>query len=340
VLSNLGAGPHVIQVSYQSDSYFEPSNAADTNLTVAQSSTTTGLTSSAPSAAIGSTVTFTASVVSSVPGSIPAGTISLIIDGIARASTSLDTSGQAIFMVTFDGSQPYLSEGSHSVYAKYIGNTNTAASDSSGSTITQVIGRASNTVLSASSGSPAYGQDLTFTATVSPAVAIALVPGGSVTFFVNGVNSGTFTLDGAGQASITLTRPSAGTYSVQAVYNGDSSFAASSANLSRVVSAAPTTLSLSTSSSFITQGQSVRFTAVVSSQSPTSGTPDGVVNFYIDNALVASIMLGLDGVASFSTSGLSVGGHTIKAVFASSGNFVASSASVSESVGRQPGRRT
>jgi hypothetical protein len=203
-----------------------------------------------------------------------------------------------------------------------------------------VIGKATTTSMTASSSSPGFGENLTFTATVSPVVGIALVPGGSVTFFVNGINSGTVGLDPSGQASITLTRPDAGTYSVQAVYSGDASFASSSGALSRAVSAAPTSLILTSSSPFITQGQSVRFTASVSSQSSVSGTPEGYVSFYVDNLLYASITLGLDGTASFSTSSLGVGGHTIRAVFVSSGNFVSSSASVSESVGRLPGRRT
>ena len=62
------------------------------------------------------------------------------------------------------------------------------------------------------------------------------------------------------------------------------------------------------------------FTATVVPVSPGSGTPTGTVAFYADLSLLGTATLA-GGVASISTSVLSIGDHTIWAAYGGDGNF-------------------
>ena len=66
-------------------------------------------------------------------------------------------------------------------------------------------------------------------------------------------------------------------------------------------------------------------TATVTADAPGSGTPTGTVNFYDGDSLLATVTL-VDGVTSYSTSALSIGEHTIRAVYGGDANFNGSEA--------------
>src|SRR5439155_10707464 len=68
-------------------------------------------------------------------------------------------------------------------------------------------------------------------------------------------------------------------------------------------------------------GQSVTFTATVAS---TAGTPGGTVTFMEGAATLGTGNLNGSGVATFGTSSLATGPHTITAVYGASGNFAGS----------------
>ena len=107
--------------------------------------------------------------------------------------------------------------------------------------ISQVVNKASTSSTVASSGNPsAYGQTVTFTATISvasPGSTAAAYPTGTVTFYDSGTSIGTGTLSvvsGQDVATFTTNALSTGTDSITATYtSGDSNFNASP------VSAAP-----------------------------------------------------------------------------------------------------
>src|SRR5262249_29760569 len=77
--------------------------------------------------------------------------------------------------------------------------------------------------------------------------------------------------------------------------------------------------------------QAVTFTATVMPASG-SGTPTGTVQFQIDGINAGAAVALTSGSASFSTAALTVGTHTITALYSGSGSFVASCGAFTETV--------
>lgn len=75
-----------------------------------------------------------------------------------------------------------------------------------------------------------------------------------------------------------------------------------------------------------TFGQSVTFTTSVSASVPGSGTPTGSVAYYDSSVLLGSANLSSAGKATFMTSGLSQGSHTIYEIYSGDANFNSNSA--------------
>jgi hypothetical protein len=117
-----------------------------------------------------------------------------------------------------------------------------------------------------------------------------------------------------------------------AVYSGDSTFAGStSAVLGQTLKKAATQVTLTSSGAAPVRGQAVTFTATVAAVSPGSGTPTGTVTF-TNNGVVLGTATIHGGVATFTTSALTVGAHTIKAAYGGDADFTASSRAISQMV--------
>jgi hypothetical protein len=99
-------------------------------------------------------------------------------------------------------------------------------------------GLATVTAVTASAGTSVYGQSVTFTATVS---AGSPVPG-TVTFRDGSSTLRTVPLDGSGHASYTTAGLGAGSHTITAVYNGNSTCQPGSGSTSLTVSPAPLTI--------------------------------------------------------------------------------------------------
>jgi hypothetical protein len=120
-----------------------------------------------------------------------------------------------------------------------------------------------------------------------------------------------------------------GSHSITASYSGDANFGgSSSATFSQVVNGAATTTTLVSSLNPSVAGQSVKFTATVSSA--VSGTQSGTVSFYLDGSTTPAQSSAISGgAATFSTNSLSGGSHTVTAAFGSTNaNFQGSSSAV------------
>jgi plastocyanin len=193
-----------------------------------------------------------------------------------------------------------------------------------GTVIVQAATTAATTTTLATSGSPsAVGEEVIFTATVTSG---AGTPAGNVTFKTDGVDLGApVALNGAGVATISTSALTAGTHSITAFYGGNASFSASEAlAVSQVVKANTTTV-IETSGSPSAVGQSVTFTAIVTSG---AGTPAGNVTFTSDGAdLGAPVALSGAGIAVMNTSALTAGTHSIVASYSGNPNFSGSSSS-------------
>jgi hypothetical protein len=173
-----------------------------------------------------------------------------------------------------------------------------------------------------------YGQRVTFVALVLPGASGFGMPTGTVTFKDGGVTIGTRTLNAWGLATYSTTSLSVGRHSITAVYGGDSSFNGSTPSaLSQKVNKASTTKVISSANPSVS-GRSVTFTATVSANEPGSGTPTGTVTFKDGGKVLGTATLDASGKASYSTSSLSVGAHSITAVYSGDGNFGGSTSSV------------
>ena len=172
-----------------------------------------------------------------------------------------------------------------------------------------------------SPAAPVYGQTFSVGVSVS---SIDGSPTGTVQFLIDGVNSGSAVTLNAGAASFTAPALTGGPHTLGVSYSGDSSFAAGTQQetISIGKQASATTLKLSTTS--INPGQPVTLTATVTAA--TSGSPSGTVTFFDGSTTLGSGTLS-SGVATYTTSSLLSGSHSITATYNGDGNFLSSSAS-------------
>jgi hypothetical protein len=185
--------------------------------------------------------------------------------------------------------------------------------------------KAASTTALVGSGSPALvGQQVTFTATVSGA---AGTPTGTMFFRDGSVGLASVPLDGNGTATFSTAGLSVGLHTIYAIYLGSSSYATSYITLRQAI-VQPSTTSLTAAPNPATFGQVVTFTATVSG---AGGIPTGSVIFKDGSTTLASVAL-VNGVATFSTSRLVAGTHSISAGYGGSTSYAASSGTTGEIV--------
>jgi hypothetical protein len=191
----------------------------------------------------------------------------------------------------------------------------------------------SATQLVSSQNPSVVGQPVTVTATVSRLENVPQTPTGVVTFY-EGLNVlGRGTLNAQGQASFTTYTLSTGYHSLTAAYEGDPHFSASTSRvLNELVNQDTTTTTLALSTSPMTIGQTLTMSATVAGAAPGFGPPTGVVMFRDGTATIGVGTLS-GGVASFSTSALPAGSHSLSALYLGDDNFRGSTSSaVSETI--------
>ena len=181
------------------------------------------------------------------------------------------------------------------------------------------------TTVTSSVDPSALGQSVKFTATVTSTYGSSVTPTGTVTFFDGSTFLGTGVLGGCCGALCTMTTSQlpGGTHTITAVYSGTINLAGNtSPAFNQTVNKATTSTALAAAPNPSVFGQSVVFTATVTS---SAGTPTGTVTFD-DGA--ASIGTGLlrGGRATFVTTSLSAASHPITVVYGSDTNFAASTA--------------
>ncbi|MGH4023283.1 MAG: Ig-like domain repeat protein, partial [Pseudonocardiaceae bacterium] len=322
--TTLAAGTHTVTATYSGDACFNASTGT-LSYTTTKANSSTALFAFPNPSVCGQSVTFTAVVTAVAPGTgSPTGTVTFTVDGTPSAPVPL-VGGVAGFSTT-------LAAGAHTVTATYNGDT---CFNTSTASLTQNVTKAnSTTTLTASPASSVCGQPVTFTATVTPVAPGTGTPSGTVTFTVNGTPSAPVTLVG-GVATFTAT-PAVGTQTVTAVYSGDSCFNTSTATLTYTTTKANTTTTLTASPNPSTVGQTVTFTATVTAVPPGTGTPSGTVNFSVDGGAPTAVPL-VGGQATFSTSTLTAGTHTVTATYSGDSCFNTSTATVTQTVSQGGG---
>ncbi len=309
----LTSGPHAVTATYGGDVVFASSTDSLTQTVLGILTTTTVTSNRVPSSTYGQSVTFTAAVVPSSGAAVPTGTVQFRVDGAAFGlPVALNALGRATLATTT------LSAGTHSIVAVYSGSgvhvTSTSAPYS------QVVLRATPTLtITSNRTTGVYGRSVTFTARVQPAGAT-----GTVQFRVDGVAVGSpVTLDATGRATFVSTTLSVGTHQVSYTYSGNGNFnAATSGNRAYTVTRASSLAVVRTSGSPAARGTTVTFTATVSAVAPGSGVPSGTVRFMVDGVVRATVAINASGVATWSTTTLTVGRHTVSVAYAGDTRFV------------------
>ncbi|MGB2605220.1 MAG: Ig-like domain repeat protein [Candidatus Sulfotelmatobacter sp.] len=313
--SALSGGTHSITATYNGNTDFLSSISPGLSQVVHPASTTATLTSSRSTSTFGQGITFTSKVTSGV--GTPTGSVT-IKNGTATLGTVPLASGTATFTTST------LSAGSHSITAVYDGATDFATSTSKA--VKETVNKATTKTALASSLNPSsFGQSVTFNATVSPQFGGTVT--GTVVFKDGATALGSRTLSG-GKASLTLSSLHAGNHAITASYDGNTDLLSStSAVVTQVVHKANTKTALTSSPNPSTSGQGVTFTATITPS--FTGTPTGTVTFR-DNT--KATVLGTGAVnssrkASFTTSKLAVGTHSVSASYGGDTNFNTSTSS-------------
>jgi len=263
------------------------------------------------------TVTLTAAIAPQFGGSA-SGTITFLDGVTSLGRVSVSNNAASLNVST-------LALGAHPITASYSGDANLTSSTSS--SVSQVVNKAATIGVVTPSANPAFiNQTITYTATVSGVFGGS--PTGTVTFKNGATTLGTATVSG-GQASINKTFSSAGTKPITAIYSGDANFTGNtSPALSELITKYSTSTAMVSSLNPSTYGQSLTFTATVSS---TFGMPAGTVTFKNGTTTLGTSTLG-GGVATFITSNLGVGSKSITAVYNGNTAFAASSSTAVQQV--------
>ncbi|MDR3638694.1 MAG: Ig-like domain-containing protein, partial [Isosphaeraceae bacterium] len=182
--------------------------------------------------------------------------------------------------------------------------------------------------LSASANPAVVGQNVVFTAVVSPSD--AGTPTGTVLFqFDTGVPTPVALTDVGGQQEATISTSSLpqGSNLIGATYGGDANYSGNSATMSEQINGATTT-SISSSENPATEGNSVTYTAIVATTD--AGTPSGNVVFTIDGTPQAPVALadvGGQEEATLNVAAITRGTHPVSATYNGDANFAGSTSS-------------
>ena len=216
-----------------------------------------------------------------------------------------------------------LAAGNHTITAGYGGDVSFNSVSGSLTGSPQVVNKADTSgSVTASLNPSVFGQSVTFTATESPVAPGAGTPTGTVTFLDGGSPIGARTLSG-GATTFTTSSLAVGNHTITTSYGGDGSFNGSTGAMTgnpETVNKADTTTAVTSTANPQSFGHSLTFTATVSATAPGSGTPTGTVSF-LDGATPIGAGTLFGGVATFATSALAVGNHTIATSYGGDANF-------------------
>jgi len=304
----LSLGTHRISAVFTSgDANCTGSTSGDLWQVVNKTPTAVTLASSPNPSTFGQSVTFTATVPAACTGTVT------FRDGAATLTTGSVTGGSATYGTSA------LATGTHSITAVYGGDANCAGSTSE--VLSHVVNRIPTTVTLTSVPNPSFaGDGVTITATVNP-----IPDGGTITFLVGSLSSAAIPVDAAGRATTPLGGLPLGDHTISASFSGTTNYAPSTGSITQTVLAVATTTSLSSSGSPSNFGEPVTFTATVGAvpMSPLGG----MVTFTEGAETLVTVPLGSAGQATFTTTALSPGSHTITATFTGT-NYGTSSATV------------
>jgi hypothetical protein len=308
------AGSHQIVAYYGGDSSFNGSGSPGVPIIVTQGQQkpipVASLSASHNPVPANTNVAFAVMVTPPAGSSTqPTGSVQLNDNGTVLATNPL-VNGAAQFQASFS------TGGTHSLAAIYFGDSNYSAAVSA-NVFETVIATVTTTTLTTSMSPSAYGQSVTWTASVSPASAT-----GSVQFLDGGVALGAAPVSG-GTAVMGISTAIAGSHTITAVYSGDPADAGStSAAVVQTVTKVTPSVVLTSNPNPALSALSVTFVAAISPGS------NGVSVQFLDGQTVLGTVAYANPGASFSTASLSPGAHAITAICLGDGNLNSATSAV------------
>jgi Bacterial Ig-like domain (group 3)/NHL repeat len=262
---------------------------------------------------------------------IPTGTVTFsdTFGGVTSAlgtTQTLDANGNASLQLSS------LAVGTHVITASYSGDT--YYSSSSSNPLSQVVQEQVTVTLSSSSpnDTSTFGTTVIFTADV--AVSGGITPAGSVSFYNGATYLGSGSLSGSGIATYSTASLPVGADPITATYTDANNVMGTSSPLTQTVEQ-QTTSSLVSSVNPSIFGSPVTFTASVVASG--SVAPTGTVTFFDGVTQIGTGTLTASGtataVASFQTSTLAAGTHTLSVSYGGDAdNFSSTSAGLTQTV--------
>ena len=177
--------------------------------------------------------------------------------------------------------------------------------------------------LGTSDNTAVYGEGLIFTADILSAQNAAAP--GTITFMADGIVLATVPIGNGGslgEATFFTSSLAVGNYTITAVYTpaAGSGFLGSTTTIDQSISQDPAIAALSSSENPSNYGDTVTFTVTVTPDAPGSGPPTGSVTFYDGSTALGTESL-TAGLATYTTSNLAIGNHTISAIYNGDTNF-------------------
>jgi hypothetical protein len=313
----LGSGAQNVAASYSSDPNYNASVSSTIVLTGTGISTTVAVVATPNPAGYGQ------------PPSVIATLTPTNATGIAAANFTAFLDGTTLLTVVAQGGNQFqiigavlstLSLGAHSIVVNFLGALTYLPS-------TGNVGLQINQATPTLSWSPPLA--ISYGASLTPVLSASARNGTSA---VVGSYAYTATLSGGSASPITgTTILSPGTYTIAVTFTpaNPTNNQSVSASITLTINQGRPTVTLASSLNPVFAGNSVTFTANVTS---TASTPTGTVSFVDRQTLLSSVPLA-QGVATYTTSSLPLGGHSITAVYSGDVNFVSlASSPVTENV--------
>lgn len=318
--SALTVGSHTMTATYAGDFNFDASTSNVAMQVVTGYPTVTTLTVSPNPAAAFQTITLRSEVTSQF--GFPGGTVAFFAGTTLLTNATVDSNGVATATINTLGA------GSYNLSAVYQATTNFATSRSP--VVAEVVnGSPTATVLTSSLNPSAFAQSVTFTAKVA-ATGAAGTPAGTVSFLDGTVVLTAVPNTGDG-VSFRTSSLAVGNHPVTAVYAGSGDYEPSTSNtVVQVVSLVGTSVGLSATPNPANFGQTVTLTAAVATNAGGVPAAPGSVVFADQVGVLGSAAI-VNGAATFTTSSLAIGTHTLTASYAGAAGYAgAISAAVAE----------
>jgi LPXTG-site transpeptidase (sortase) family protein len=312
-LTSTTSGAKTLTATYGGDSNWNGSSDTESHTVQKADTAVTFDSVSAEPSVYGTNYTVSVSVSAEAPGSgMPTGSVQ-ISDGIGNDCTAALSGGSG------SCSLPSSQVGTVTLNASYGGDTNfNTASQTRSHTISKAGPTVTITDVSPSpsvTGEP-ITVSLTVTSTAGTPTGIVIVsygsglPAGSCTAYLTG-----------GVGSCTLTIATAGSKTLSAEYQGDTSFSTSTNTTAHIVQKADSAVTISSVSPETTlTGQPYTVSVTAAAVSPGAGTPTGTVSVADGEGNTCSITLS-NGSGSCELAAYTIGNKTIRTDYGGDGDF-------------------